>query len=91
LGAYLGGNIGKSMDRTDQMYLNQTLESNASNQSHNWNNPDTGNQYTVTPTNTYYKNNKPCRNYTVNATVNGQPDVVQGVACRDNAGHWVTQ
>ena len=91
LGAYLGGNIGQSMDRTDQMYLNQTLESNASNQYRSWNNPDSGNQYQVTPTSTYYKNNEPCRNYTVKATIDGQPETVQGVACRDNTGNWVTQ
>jgi surface antigen len=55
-----------------------------------WRNPDTGNQYTVTPTRTYETAQGPCREYTVDAMVAGKPDKVYGTACRQADGSWRT-
>jgi len=88
-GALLGGAIGKSMDTTDQLKANQALESNRSNQPSTWTNPDNNNSYSVTPTRTFTgANGQPCRDFTTNATINGQPQTVVGTACRDSNGKW---
>jgi len=88
-GALIGGAIGKSMDTVDQMKANQALESNRTNQPSSWTNPDNNNSYSVTPTRTYTGNTgQPCRDFTTNATINGQNQVINGTACRDSNGKW---
>lgn len=88
-GALIGGSIGKSMDTVDQMKANQALESNRSNQTSTWTNPDNSNTYAVTPTRTFTgANGQPCRDFTTNATINGQNQLINGTACRDSNGQW---
>ena len=55
-GAYIGGAIGNSMDQNDRYRANQSLNNYPDHQSSSWTNPNTGNQYTVTPTSTYNSN-----------------------------------
>ena len=43
---------------------------------------------TVTPTRTYDASSGPCREYTMDATVDGKRDKVQGTACRQPDGTW---
>ncbi len=89
VGAYLGGRIGKSMDEADRVKANQALETNPTGQTSSWNNPDTGNSYAVTPTRTYRPNDdSPCRDYTTDAWIDGQREVVEGTACRQPDGTW---
>ncbi len=88
-GALIGGSIGKSMDTVDQMKANQALESNRSNQTSTWTNPDNNNTYAVTPTRTFTgANGQPCRDFSTNATIGGQNQAVNGTACRDSSGQW---
>jgi len=87
-GAVIGGNIGARMDREDQMRSQQTLESYADNRPNSWSNPNTGNSYTVTPTNTYETASGPCREYTTEAIIGGQPETIHGKACRQADGSW---
>jgi surface antigen len=89
VGAYIGGSIGKSMDDTDRLKAHQALESNRTNQPTSWTNPDTGNAYTVTPTNTYTASSgDPCREYTTEAVIDGRKEIVTGTACRQPDGTW---
>ena len=91
IGAGLGGAIGKSMDEVDRMKMNQTLETVPNNQTVQWQNPNTGGNYAVTPTNAYYQNNnlnQPCRNFTTTATIHGQLQHINGTACRNSDGNW---
>lgn len=88
VGALVGGQIGKYMDKTDKLEMNQALEKNATNRSKSWTNPDSGNQYTVTPKRTYYKNSQPCREYTTEAIIGGKKESVYGKACRQADGSW---
>ena len=53
VGASIGGNIGRSMDETDRLKTAHALESVRTSVPSTWVNPDTRNQYTVTPTRTY--------------------------------------
>ena len=87
-GALIGGNIGKKMDEADRIKAAQALETTPTGQRSSWSNPDNGNRYTVTPTRTYEASTGPCRDYTVDATVDGKPEKVQGSACRQADGSW---
>jgi surface antigen len=80
-GALIGGSIGRSMDRQDQQYIYQALETNHST---TWVNPNTGYQYTVTPTTTTGY----CREYRTTAVINGKTQTVYGKACRQPDGSW---
>jgi surface antigen len=90
-GAALGGAVGKSMDEVDRMKTAATLENVRTGVSSTWHNPDTGNQYTVTPTETYETSAGPCREYTVDAVIGGKPEKVYGTACRQADGSWKIQ
>lgn len=87
-GAYIGGNIGASMDRQDRINSQRALETYADDRPSSWTNPNTGNSYTVTPTNTYETASGPCREYTTEAMVGGKPETIYGKACRQADGSW---
>lgn len=88
LGAYLGGNIGKSMDKVDQMQLQRALETAPTGRVVEWRNPDTGNQYRVRTTRTYYDRSQACREYTTHAIIGGKRQEIYGTACRQSDGAW---
>jgi len=90
-GAAIGGRVGQSMDDTDRMKTALSLENVRTGVNSSWRNPDTGNQYTVTPTRTYDTGSGPCREYTVDAIVDGRSQKVHGTACRQSDGSWRTQ
>ncbi len=87
-GAYIGGNIGSSMDRQDRLNSQRALEKYSDNRASSWENPNTGNSYTVTPTSTYQTARGPCREYTTNAVIDGKSETVYGKACRQSDGSW---
>ena len=88
-GAMIGGAIGKSMDQTDQLHSAAALENVRTGVPSAWVNPDTGNQYVMTPTRTYDSGSGPCREYTLDATIGGQEEQIYGTACRQPDGSWV--
>jgi surface antigen len=90
LGAALGGAIGGSMDKADETYAQSALESSLDNEPVQWVNPNTQNQYTVTPTKTYTSNGTPCREFSTTAVIDGQKETVYGTACRQSDGTWQT-
>jgi surface antigen len=90
-GAAIGGSIGRSMDDVDRMKTAQTLEAVRTGVPSTWRNPDTGHQYSVTPTKTIETAAGPCREYTINALIGGKQEVVYGTACRQADGTWRVQ
>ena len=90
-GAAIGGSVGRSMDEVDRMKTAQTLETVRTGVPAQWQNPDTGNQYTVVPTRTYETSAGPCREYTIDAVIGGRPEKVYGTACRQADGSWQVQ
>ena len=88
VGAALGGAVGRSMDDTDRLKTAQALETARTGQSRTWTNPDTRATYTVTPTRTRETDAGPCREYTVDARIDGQAEKVYGQACRQTDGSW---
>ena len=87
IGVYIGGSIGKTMDENDRRQSYDALENNRTNQPSSWRNPDSGNNYTVTPTNTYTSASGPCRDYTTEVVIDGKRETARGTACREN-GNW---
>lgn len=94
-GAVIGGSIGQTLDLIDQQYMEDTqlqaLEMAPTDTALDWNNPDTGNSGYTTPTNTYYQDNLPCREYTTVVTVAGEKQHAYGTACRMSDGSWKIQ
>lgn len=90
-GAAVGGAIGRSMDETDRLKTSQTLETVRTGVSSSWRNPDTGNTYGVTPTRTFETAAGPCRDYSINAIIDGSSEQVYGTACRQSNGSWRVQ
>lgn len=88
LGAYAGSEFGRYMDQTDLMKVNQALETNPTNHTTAWRNPDSGYRYAVTPKRTYTSSGKVCRAYTTNVNMGGKMETVKGTACRDSNGVW---
>lgn len=90
-GALIGGSIGRSMDELDRLKAAQALEATPTGQTSTWQNPDTGNSYSVTPTQTYTNNSgAPCRDYTTEGWIDGKREVIKGTACRQSDGTWRT-
>lgn len=87
-GAALGGSVGRSMAETDRLKTAQALETVHTGVPARWVNPDTGNRYMVVPTRTFEQGGQPCRDYTVDATIAGSREKVQGTACRQPDGSW---
>ena len=87
-GAAIGGSVGHSMDETDRLKAASTLETVRTGVSSEWRNPDTGNEFMMTPTRTYQTSEGPCREYTMDATIGGNTEQVHGKACRQADGSW---
>ena len=92
LGAVIGNNIGAQLDERDRLLAGQTLqhtlEQAPTNAVGSWNNPDSGNSGTVTPTVTRYTDGQPCREFTTTIDVGGQSQQGYGTACRQADGSW---
>lgn len=91
-GAFLGSEVGKSLDRADRNYMannSQTaLERTPSGQTTSWRNPDSGNSGTFTPTRTYQEQGRDCRDYEQTIIVGGKSETARGRACRNADGTW---
>ena len=88
-GAIVGASIGRSFDQLDAANTNKAFETTKTDQTSSWVNPDSGNQYTITPTRTYQTQSKQhCREYQTSVTVGGEIQKGYGTACRQPDGHW---
>ena len=88
LGGLLGYGVGNEMDKNDQLQVNQAYESNQDNQTTRWQNPNSGRQYAVTPLSTTQVDGRPCRRARIEAIIDGQPQSVVKMACRNPDGTW---
>jgi surface antigen len=88
VGGMIGKNIGRKMDEADRIKAAQALETAPTGQSTAWRNPDSGAQYALTPTRTYNAKGEPCRDFTIDGTVEGKAEKLQGTACRQADGTW---
>jgi surface antigen len=96
LGGLLGGAVGNALDQRDkELAMKQaqmSLETGRTGQSGGWQNPDSGNSGTFTPTRTYQQpNGQYCREYTQQIVVGGEKKQSYGTACRQPDGTWQVQ
>ena len=69
----------------------RALEQQPVGQTSQWSDPDSGYSGGTTPTNTWYNNQgQPCRDFVTTVYHNGQGEQVNGTACRNGGGEWVT-
>lgn len=93
LGALLGSEAGKSLDRADQLFMQQAmqrgLETAPSGSTSSWVNPDNGNSGTFTPTRTFQTaEGRYCREFQGSVTIGGKTEQAYGNACRGPDGSW---
>ena len=89
IGALVGSHVGRQLDELDRYKAGQTLETARTGSSREWVNPDSGTEYTVTPTRTYDSGyGTPCREFTMDAEIGGNTEQVYGTACRQADGSW---
>lgn len=89
IGGLIGGNIGSSMDRTDYVQTTYVLETAPSGRVVTWQNPDTGLEYSITPTRTYQRaDGQYCREFTTWGWIGGYEERMYGTACRMADGSW---
>ena len=92
LGALAGSEIGKSLDRADKLYMSRANEQARSapvGETISWNNPESGNQGTVTPTRDGYSNRgNYCREFQQTIMVGGREQEAYGTACQQPDGSW---
>ena len=92
-GAYLGSEIGKSLDYVDRLKAGEAeqsaLEMNRAGVATRWHNPDTGNSGKVTPEPAVQlASGEFCREYEHEIIVDGRSEVAKGTACRQTNGKW---
>lgn len=91
-GAMIGRHVGEHMDNSDRMMTARALNDSRTGESTTWVNPDTGYRYTVTPTRTYEESSGPCREFRLDATIDGRTDQdVDGNGCLQADGSWLVQ
>ncbi len=92
IGTLLGSEVGRSLDQADMAYANM-----ANTQAHSvpvgetvsWNNPESGNYGTVTPTRDGYSSSgRYCREYQQTVVVGGEEQSAYGTACQQPDGSW---
>ncbi|MBT5263435.1 MAG: glycine zipper 2TM domain-containing protein [Rhodospirillaceae bacterium] len=89
IGMVLGSEIGRSMEPADQQRTATVLESNRTGDGVTWQNPDSGAEYTVTPTRTWEAEpGRYCREYNTTVIIGGQEQAAYGTACRMPDGSW---
>jgi surface antigen len=91
-GAFLGKSVGDSLDDLDRIKMQQTsqvaLERIPDGQVSGWQNPNSGNSGTITPTRTFQEAGTYCREYQQTVVINGQQQTAYGCACRQPDGSW---
>ncbi len=96
LGGLLGGAIGNHLDNKDKELAARnaqaSFETARTGQTTGWQNPDSGNSGTITPTRTYQApSGGYCREYQQQITVGGEKQQSYGTACRQPDGSWKIQ
>ncbi len=89
LGAMVGSEMGRYMDETDELKSQKALEMNRDHQSSQWINPNSGAEFTTTPTSTYLTSGGDnCREYQTEILIDGRKERGYGTACRQSDGSW---
>ncbi len=96
IGGLVGGAVGNALDQKDkemaQQAAQRAFENSRSGESSAWQNPDSGNSGSITPTHTdQAPSGQYCREYEQDIVVGGQREKSYGTACRQPDGSWQIQ
>lgn len=95
LGAFVGNEIGSSLDRADQAAASQAYNQAYAapvGQTVRWNNPQSGNNGTITTTRDgYSQSGYYCREFQQTITIGGRTQQGVGTACQNPDGTWQIQ
>lgn len=96
IGGLVGGAVGNALDQKDKQMAQQAaqraFENSRSGESSAWQNPDSGNSGSITPTRTYQApSGQYCREYQQDIIVGGKTEKSYGTACRQADGSWQIQ
>lgn len=92
VGSAVGGAIGRTMDRVDRQRVRQAVWRNPTYTASTWRNPRTGVRYSVTPQRAYLDAARQlCRDFTIQAWIDGRIERIHGTACRQPDGRWQMQ
>jgi len=92
-GAWIGSEVGRSLDRADRAHIEQltqrSLETQKSNTTLLWTNPDHDVEATVMPKAAFTgPSGRTCREYQQSVTIGGRTELAHGTACRETDGTW---
>lgn len=87
LGAVIGNQIGKSMDDADRACIGHALELAADRRTVRWTGSE-GVNYMVTPTSSYDRGGRKCRDYRLRANGQGVDEDRRETACLVSEGRW---
>lgn len=90
LGALAGGVLGeKAGEYWQKKDSEKTAKALSANQPVSWKNSDTGNNYTVNPDQSFQRNGRTCRHFTMDVNLSGGgAKQVHGTACQQPDGNW---
>lgn len=90
LDAFAGREIGASLDKADHHHADQAAARSAPiGQPIRWNNPQSGHQGSIVPTNDgYAADGVYCREFQQTIVVGGRSEQAFGTACRQPDGSW---
>jgi surface antigen len=88
IGYIVGSSLGRFMDDVDQSCVGQALERASDRQTVAWTDGRRDSRYEVTPTRTFRNDGRYCRDFVMDAIVDGRSDTVRGTACRNPDGSW---
>jgi len=92
LGAYLGNEIGKSLDLADRQHMNTAVvEARQApiGEPISWNNPESGNYGEVVATKDgYAESGSYCREFQQTVYIGGKEESAYGTACQQPDGTW---
>jgi len=88
IGYIIGSSVGRFMDDVDQGCVGQALERAPDRQTVAWTDGRRDSRYEVTPTRTFRNDGRYCRDYVLDAMIDGRADTVRGTACRNPDGSW---
>ena len=89
----VGGTLGAELDEQDRMHAqtaaSDALENAEEGESVSWANPESGNEGSYTPTETYKTSEGlTCREFSQTVEVDGEEEETQGTACKQPDGTW---
>ncbi|SDF46118.1 Surface antigen [Limimonas halophila] len=93
IGALIGREIGSELSRRSQQRMarttQDTLQNNETGQTSSWDNPDAEERGSVTPTETYQRDDgQYCREFQQTVVIGGETKQAYGTACRQPDGSW---